>query len=466
MSTFSVKQLLNGEAAVDSIIQVKGWVRSRRDSKAGISFVALSDGSCFDTVQIVAENKLSNYTDEVIRLTKDCSLIITGKVVKSLGGGQSIEILAENIEVVGWVENPDTYPVSPKRHTVEFLREVAHLRPRTNLIAAVTRIRNTVSFAVHEYLQKNGFYWIHTPLITGADAEGAGELFQVTGLDLNKLPRDEKGNIDYKQDFFGRETFLTVSGQLNVESYCMSLSKVYTFGPTFRAENSNTTRHLAEFWMIEPEIAFANLMDNAALAQAMMKYVFKTVLDKNADDMRFFAEFINKDVVTRLEQLVNSDFEMITYTDAINHLLKTSKTFENPVSWGIDLASEHERWLCEELVGRPTIVTNYPKDIKAFYMRQNEDGKTVAAMDILAPGVGEIVGGAQREERYDVLVKRMQEMGISQETLYWYLDLRRFGTAPHAGFGVGLERLVSYITGVQNVREIIPFPRTSKSANF
>lgn len=465
MSTFSVKQLLNQAAPVGASVEVKGWVRSKRDSKAGISFIALSDGSCFDTIQVVAENKLANYED-IIRLTKDCSIIAKGKVVASLGEGQAVEILADTIEIIGWVENPDSYPVSPKRHTVEYLREVAHLRPRTNLIAAATRIRNTVSYAVHEYLQKNGFFWIHTPLITGADAEGAGELFQVTGFDLNNIPRDDKGRIDYKRDFFGRETFLTVSGQLNVESYCMSMSKVYTFGPTFRAENSNTTRHLAEFWMIEPEIAFANLMDNAALAQAMLKYVFKSVLDKNADDMAFFAQFINKDVITRLEGLVNDDFAMITYNEAIDKLLKANKTFENQVSWGIDLASEHERWLCEELIGRPTIVTNYPKGIKAFYMRQNEDGKTVAAMDILAPGVGEIVGGAQREERYDVLVARMQEMGISQETLYWYLDLRRFGTAPHAGFGVGLERLVSYITGIQNVRDIIPFPRTSKSANF
>jgi asparaginyl-tRNA synthetase len=465
-NTLSVKQLLAGDADIGAIVEIKGWVKSRRDSKAGISFILLGDGSCFDGIQIVAENKLTNYDSEILRLTKDCSICVTGQIVASLGVGQAVEIMANTIEVIGFVENPDSYPVSPKRHSVEFLREVAHLRPRTNLIAAATRIRNTVSFAIHEYLQNNGFYWIHTPLITGADAEGAGELFQVTGFDLYNLPKDAAGNIDYKKDFFGRETFLTVSGQLNVEAYCMSLSKVYTFGPTFRAENSNTTRHLAEFWMIEPEIAFADLMDDAALAQNMLKYVFKTVLDKNADDMAFFAQFINKDVITRLEQLVNQNFEMLTYTEAIDKLLKSNKSFENNVSWGIDLASEHERWICEELIGRPTIVTNYPKDIKAFYMRQNEDGKTVAAMDILAPGVGEIVGGSQREERYDKLVERMKEMNISQEVLYWYLDLRRFGTAKHAGFGVGLERLVSYITGVQNVRDIIPFPRTSKSANF
>ncbi|MFN7094655.1 MAG: asparagine--tRNA ligase [Burkholderiales bacterium] len=466
MKLLSVKELLHDAVAIDSIVEVKGWVRSKRDSKAGISFIALSDGSCFNTIQIVAENKLANYEHEIIHLTKDCAIIVQGKVVKSLGGGQAIEIIASELEVAGWVDNPDTYPVSPKRHTVEYLREVAHLRVRTNLISAITRVRNTVSQAIHGYLQQNGFYWIHTPIITASDCEGAGELFRVTTLNLENLPKNEQGQIDHKQDFFGREAYLTVSGQLNAEAYCMSLSKVYTFGPTFRAENSNTTRHLAEFWMIEPEIAFANLMDNAELAQGLLKYVFKTVLDKNNDDMQFFADFINQEVITRLTHVIQQDFALISYTEAVTHLLKSPKQFDNPVSWGIDLASEHERWLCEEFIGRPTIVTDYPKEIKAFYMRQNEDGKTVAAMDILAPGVGEIIGGAQREERYDALVKRMQEMNVSQETLYWYLDLRRFGTAPHAGFGLGLERLVSYITGVHNVREIIPFPRTSKSANF
>ncbi|MDQ5921689.1 MAG: asparaginyl-tRNA synthetase [Pseudomonadota bacterium] len=469
-SIYSVKQILSRQVLsstpeLDTQVELRGWVRSRRDSKSGISFIALSDGSCFDTIQIVAQNNLANYAD-ILRLTKDCSIIVTGKVVASLGEGQHIEILADNIKILGFVENPDSYPVSPKRHTVEYLREVAHLRPRTNLIAAVMRIRNTVSYAIHQYLQDNGFFWIHTPLITAADAEGAGELFQVTSLDLNNLPKDEQGKVDFKRDFFGSPTFLTVSGQLNAEAYCLGMSKVYTFGPTFRAENSNTTRHLAEFWMVEPEIAFANLMDNALLAKSLLKYVFKTVLDKNADDMGFFAQFINKDVVTRLEQLVNQEFAVLTYTEAIDFLLKSNKSFENEVSWGIDLASEHERWLCEELMQRPTVVTDYPRDIKAFYMRQNDDGKTVAAMDILAPGVGEIIGGAQREERYDVLVARMQEMDISRETLYWYLDLRRFGTVPHAGFGLGLERLISYITGVQNVRDVIPFPRASKSANF
>lgn len=466
MTVYSVKQLLNGAVAVDSLVTVQGWVRNRRDSKAGLSFVTVSDGSCFDSIQLVATADLANYASAVLNLTKDCALIASGKLVTSSGGGQQLEIQVQSIQVAGFVENPDTYPVSPKRHTVEYLREHAHLRIRTNLISAVMRVRNTVSKAIHDYLQGNGFYWIHTPIITASDCEGAGELFKVTTLDLANPPRNSAGGLDFKQDFFGREAYLTVSGQLNAEAYCMGLSKVYTFGPTFRAENSNTTRHLAEFWMVEPEIAFANLMDDAALAQGMLKHVFRTVLNNNADDMGFFAQFIDQNVINRLEQVVNNDFEMLSYSDAIARLEKSGKQFENPLYWGVDMASEHERYLCEELIGKPTIVIDYPKEIKAFYMRQNDDGKTVAAMDILAPGVGEIVGGSQREERYEVLVARMQEMGIEPETLSWYLDLRRYGTAPHAGFGLGLERAVSYISGVQNIREIIPFPRTPKNVAF
>lgn len=466
MNKFSVKQLLNTAPNSNLEVEIKGWVRSKRDSKANISFIALSDGSCFDTLQIVAQNKLENYTSDIVRLTKDCAIIVKGKVVPSLGGGQLIEILAESIEVVGWVERPDTYPVSLKRHSVEYLREVPHLRIRTSLIAAAMRIRNTVCHSIHEYLQQNSFYWVHTPIITTADCEGAGELFNVTLFDIANPPKDAAGKIDYKQDFFGRQTYLTVSGQLNVEAYCMALSKVYTFAPAFRAENSNTTRHLAEFWMIEPEVAFANLMDNATLAQDLLKHIFAAVLNRNSDDMRFFAQFVDKQVITRLEQILQSSFAMLTYTEAIAHLQQANKKFENPVSWGIDLAAEHERWLCEDYIGHPAIVTDYPKDIKAFYMRQNEDGKTVAAMDILAPGIGEIIGGSVREERYDVLVQRMREMNLNTEQLYWYLDLRRFGSAPHAGFGLGLDRLINYITGISNIRDIIPFPRTSKSANF
>lgn len=466
MAVFLVRQLLEEKATLGSEVIIRGWVRNRRDSKAGLSFVSISDGSSFDPIQVVADKALANYESEILNLTKDSAVIVTGKLVESLGEGQKFEIQATQIEVTGFVENPDTYPVSPKRHTVEYLREHAHLRIRTNLISSVMRVRNTVSAAIHEYLQNNGFYWVHTPIITASDCEGAGELFKITTLDLANPPLDSRGKVDFKQDFFGREAYLTVSGQLNVETYCMGLSKVYTFGPTFRAENSNTTRHLAEFWMVEPEIAFADLMDDAKLAQDMLKHVLKTVLNKNNDDMRFFAQFVDKEAISRLEKMVKDDFEMISYTEAIKRLEASNKKFENPLYWGVDMASEHERFLCEELIGKPTIVTDYPKDIKAFYMRQNEDGKTVAAMDILAPGVGEIVGGSQREERYDMLLKRMHEMKVDTEALSWYLDLRRYGTAPHAGFGLGLERTVSYITGVQNIRDIIPFPRAPKSVAF
>jgi asparaginyl-tRNA synthetase len=374
--------------------------------------------------------------------------------------------MADKVEVVGFVESPDTYPVSPKRHTVEYLREFANLRVRTNLFSAVVRVRNTICYAIHEFLNNNGFFWIHTPMITSTDAEGAGEMFRVTALDLNNLPRDSKGGIDFKKDFFAKETFLTVSGQLNLEAYCLAMSKVYTFGPTFRAENSNTTRHLAEFWMVELEIAFANLIDNAAWAQKLLKYIFAAVLEKNYDDLEFFTQFVNKDVLPRLQGLVNSEFVMMSYTEAVDTLIASGKSFENPVKWGIDLSSEHERWLCEEHVKNPLIVTDYPKDIKAFYMRMNDDGKTVSAMDVLAPGIGEIIGGSVREERYDVLVKKMHALGMTEEQLYWYLDLRKFGSVPHAGFGLGLERLVSYVTGVQNIRDVIPFPRASGTANF
>ncbi|MBY0380264.1 MAG: asparagine--tRNA ligase, partial [Burkholderiales bacterium] len=345
MKSYSVKDLLQGGVAIDTIVKVKGWVRNRRDSKAGLSFIMVSDGSCFSQIQVVAENKLANYETQILKLTKDCSVIVTGTVVHSVGKGQLVEIVAKNIEVVGFVDSPEIYPVSPKRHTVEYLRDVAHLRMRTNLLSSVTRVRNTACFAIHEYFNQNGFFWIHTPIITGVDAEGAGELFRVTGFDLNKIPKLEDGSVDYKQDFFGRETFLTVSGQLNVEAYCCAMSKVYTFGPAFRAENSNTPRHLAEFWMVEPEIAFANLTDIAQLAQELIKYVFKAVLEKNPDDMAFFAEFVNKDVITRLNSLVNSDFAIISYTEAVEKLLQSNKKFENPVHWGVDLASEHERWL-------------------------------------------------------------------------------------------------------------------------
>lgn len=466
MSKLSISDVLAGKCPVGDVVSIEGWVRTRRDSKAGLSFVNVHDGSCFDTIQIVAENNLSNYESEITKLTAGCAIQASGKVVESPGKGQSYEIQAESVTVVGWVEDPDTYPISPKRHTVEYLREVAHLRPRTNLIGAVTRVRNTVAQAIHRFMHEQGYYWIHTPLITGSDTEGAGEMFRVSTLDLMNLPMTDKGEVDFKQDFFGKETFLTVSGQLNLESYCLAMSKVYTFGPTFRAENSNTSRHLAEFWMVEPEIAFADLNDNADLAEAMLKAIASAVLEEREDDMAFFNQRVDKTCLARLQNIVENDFERMNYTDAIDILKASGKKFEFPVEWGVDLQSEHERFLSEEHVGKPVILMNYPKDIKAFYMRLNDDEKTVAAMDVLAPGIGEIIGGSQREERMDVLLRRINEMGLEAEDYKWYLDLRRYGTVPHSGYGLGFDRAVSYITGVANIRDVIPFPRSPKNAEF
>ncbi|NDW20907.1 asparagine--tRNA ligase [Alteromonas hispanica] len=465
MTHAPVVDVLKGKYAVGESVTVKGWVRTRRDSKAGLSFIALHDGSCFDPVQVIALNSLSNYAD-IQRLTAGCSLAVTGTVKESQGQGQALEIEATDIEVVGLVENPDTYPMAAKRHSIEYLREYAHLRPRTNVIGAVTRVRNCLSQAIHRFFHEKGYYWISTPILTASDTEGAGEMFRVSTLDMMNLPRDDKGNVDYSEDFFGKETYLTVSGQLNVETYCTAMSKVYTFGPTFRAENSNTSRHLAEFWMIEPEVAFAELSDVAQLAEDMLKYVCKAVLEELPDDMAFFAQRIKKDAIERLEKLVSSDFVRMDYTDAIEILKNCGKDFEFPVEWGIDLSSEHERYLAEEHVGAPIIMQNYPKDIKAFYMRINDDGKTVAAMDVLAPGIGEIIGGSQREERLDVFDARLEEMELSKEDYAWYRDLRRYGTVPHSGFGLGFERLVAYVTGMQNVRDVIPFPRTPGNASF
>lgn len=466
MSVMPVVDVLRGQAPVDSEVTVKGWVRTRRDSKAGISFLAVYDGSCFDPLQAVIATTLPNYESEVLRLTTGCSVEVTGKVVASMGQGQAFEVQATSITVLGWVEDPDTYPMAAKRHSIEYLREVGHLRARTNIVGAVTRVRNTLAQAIHRFFHENGYLWISTPLITASDCEGAGEMFRVSTLDMENLPRTDKGTVDYSEDFFGKEAFLTVSGQLNVETYACALSKVYTFGPTFRAENSNTTRHLAEFWMVEPEIAFANLDDAAGLAEQLLKYVFKAVLDERMDDMKFFAERVDKDAIARLERFIASDFAQIDYTDAIKILETCGKQFENPVFWGVDMASEHERYLAEEHFQSPVVVKNYPKDIKAFYMRMNEDGKTVAAMDVLAPGIGEIIGGSQREERLDILDARLDEMGLNKEDYWWYRDLRRYGTVPHAGFGLGFERLVVYVTGMQNVRDVIPFPRTPRNALF
>ncbi len=393
-------------------------------------------------------------------------MAIQGKLVASQGQGQAFEIQATKVDVLGLVENPATYPIQPKPHTMEYLRTVAHLRPRTNAIGAVTRVRNCLAQAIHRYLHSQQFNWIHTPIITASDCEGAGEMFRVSTLDQANLPLNDKGAIDYSKDFFGKEAFLTVSGQLNVESYCMAMSKVYTFGPTFRAENSHTSRHLAEFWMVEPEMAFADLADNANMAEALIQYMYKALLDERADDLEFFNQRIDKTVISRLEAVVNNKFERMDYTDAVKILQNCGKKFEFPVAWGTDLQSEHERYLAEVHVGRPVVLMNYPKDIKAFYMRMNDDEKTVAAMDILVPGIGEMVGGSQREERLDRLDKRMDEMGVNKEELSWYRDLRRFGTVPHSGFGIGFERAVLYATGMQNIRDVIPFPRSPGSADF
>jgi asparaginyl-tRNA synthetase len=462
----SIKQALAGAVKAGSTVTVRGWVRTRRDSKAGLSFVNVSDGSCFDPIQVVAPATLSNYASEVVRLTAGCSVIAEGELVASQGKGQAYEIQAAKIEVVGWVDDPETYPIQPKQHSLEFLRDVAHLRPRTNLFGAIARVRHTIASAIHRYFDQNGFFWVNTPIITTSDAEGAGQMFRVSTLDLMNLPRTDKGAIDFHKDFFGRDAFLTVSGQLNVEGYCLALSKVYTFGPTFRAENSNTPRHLAEFWMIEPEIAFADLNDDANLAEDFLKFIFRTVLAERADDMAFFAERVEKTAVSRLEAFVSAPFERIEYTEAVEILKKSGKKFEYPVEWGTDLQTEHERYLTEQHVGRPVVVTNYPEKIKAFYMRLNDDGKTVAAMDVLAPGIGEIIGGSQREERLDMLDKRMAQFGLDPKHYEWYRDFRRYGTVPHAGFGLGFERLVVYVCGLANIRDAHPYPRAPGLAEF
>ncbi len=466
-----VKSILAGDVPAGSHVTIKGWVRTRRDSKSGggLSFVHISDGSCFDPLQVVAASSLPNYATEVLKLTTGCAVIASGALVESQGKGQKYEMQAESIEVVGWVDDPDTYPVSPKQHTFEYLREVAHLRARTNTFGAVARVRHTLAMAVHRFFHEHGFLWIHTPIITASDCEGAGEMFRVSTLDMVNPPRLPNGQIDFAQDFFGKEARLTVSGQLNVETYCLALSKVYTFGPTFRAENSNTSRHLAEFWMIEPEVAFNDLAANADLAEHFLKFIFRAVLNERGDDMKFFAERIDKECIARLESFVNASFERMDYTEAIKRLQRAAdsgRKFEFPVKWGMDLQSEHERCLTEEICRRPVVVMNYPKDIKAFYMRVNDDGKTVAAMDVLAPGIGEIIGGSQREERLEVLDARIDEMGLHKQDYWWYRDLRRYGTVPHAGFGLGFERTILYATGMQNIRDVIPFPRAPKQAEF
>ena len=465
MAAERIATILDRSVPVGAEVTVEGWVRTRRDSKSGggLSFIAVHDGSCFDPIQVVARASLPNYETEVQRITTGCSVVATGELVESKGAGQAVEIQAHAVAVVGWVDDPETYPLAPKQHSFEYLREIAHLRPRTNTFGAVTRVRHCLAMAVHRFFDERGFFWVHTPIITANDAEGAGAMFRVSTLDR------VNGRADPSEDFFGRETYLTVSGQLNVEAYCLAMSRVYTFGPTFRAENSNTSRHLAEFWMIEPEIAFADLSADADLAEACLKYLFRAVLEERADDMRFFAQRIDPGCIVRLESLVDARFERMEYAQAVAALERAAEQgvrFEFPVGWGMDLQSEHERYLTEQLVGRPVVVVNYPKEIKAFYMRLNDDGRTVAAMDVLAPGIGEIVGGSQREERLDVLDQRLDELDLDRGAYWWYRDLRRYGTVPHAGFGLGFERTIVYATGMVNIRDVIPFPRTPKNADF
>ena len=464
MSWVQVKHAMTSKPGEQ--VTLKGWVRTRRDSKAGLSFINLHDGTCQDPIQVVAPSDLPNYDSEILHLNTGCSIEVDGEIVESQGKGQSVEVKASAIRVVGWVEDPDTYPVSAKRHSFEYLREVAHLRSRTNTFGAIARVRHALSMAVHRFFDEREFYYVHTPIITANDCEGAGQMFRVSTLDALSPPRNDAGEVDFSQDFFGKESHLTVSGQLSVETYCCALSRVYTFGPTFRAENSNTSRHLAEFWMIEPEIAFADLADDAQLAEDMLKYVFKDLLTRRADDMEFFDKRIQPGLIENLTHIIESDFLRLPYTEAVEILRKAGKKFEYPVEWGSDLQSEHERFLTEEHFKRPVILTDYPKGIKAFYMRLNDDEKTVAAMDVLVPGIGEIIGGSQREERLDVLDRRIDEMGLPKDEYWWYRDLRRYGTVPHAGFGLGFERLVQFSTGMGNIRDVIPFPRAPKQAEF
>ncbi|MBR5110284.1 MAG: asparagine--tRNA ligase [Clostridia bacterium] len=459
---YSVRSLFRQTPADGTKVTVSGWVRTVRDSKA-FAFIALNDGTFFKSVQIVCEQNLSNFSD-VVKITLGSAIEVTGALALTPEAQQPFEIKAAEVKVVGPCD--PSYPMQKKRHTVEYLRTQAHLRPRTNLFSAVFRIRSLAAQSIHAFFAERNFVYVHTPLITASDAEGAGEMFRVTTLDLNNLPKDESGKVIDREDFFGRPANLTVSGQLNVECFAQAFRNVYTFGPTFRAEKSYTPRHAAEFWMIEPEIAFADLEDDMELAEDMLKYVIADVLAKAPEEMEFLNSFVDKGLVQRLQHVVDSKFARVSYTDAIDILLKAGKQFEYPVHWGMDIQTEHERYLAEEHFGCPVCVFNYPKDIKAFYMRQNDDGKTVAAVDVLVPGIGELIGGSQREERLDVLEARIKELGLDMDSYWWYLELRKFGTTPHAGFGLGFERLIMYLTGVSNIRDVLPFPRTTGSAEF
>ena len=457
MNLITVKDLYrNTDKYIDQTIEVGGWVRNIRDSKT-FGFIVLNDGTFFEPLQVVFHDSMDNFT-EVCKLNVGAAIIVKGKLVATPQAKQKFEIQAEEV----FVEGPSTpdYPVQPKRHSLEYLRTITHLRPRTNTFQAVFRVRSLCAYAIHQFFQERGFVYVHTPLITGSDCEGAGEMFQVTTMDLNNVPKTEDGAVDFSQDFFNKPTNLTVSGQLNGETYAMAFRNIYTFGPTFRAENSNTTRHAAEFWMIEPEMAFADLQDNMDLAEAMIKYVIRYVLENAPEEMNFFNSFVDKGLLDRLNGVMNSEFGHVTYTEAIEILEKNNDNFDYKVYWGCDLQTEHERYLTEKVFKRPVFVTDYPKEIKAFYMKLNEDGKTVAAMDCLVPGIGEIIGGSQREDDYDKLVGRMEELGLKKEDYDFYLDLRKYGSARHAGFGLGFERCVMYLTGMGNIRDVIPFPRT------
>ena len=464
MKEILLRELFRNTAAyAGKEVLIKGWVRNNRSSNK-FGFIELNDGSFFKSVQVVYEEEFLDNFEEIAKAYVATALAVKGVVVLTPEAKQPFEIKAREITVEAQ-STPD-YPLQPKRHSMEFLREIAHLRPRSNTFAAVFRVRSLVAYAIHKFFQEQNFVYVHTPIITGSDCEGAGEMFRVTTLDMDNLPKNEDGTVDYSGDFFGKETNLTVSGQLEAETYALAFRNVYTFGPTFRAENSNTARHASEFWMIEPEISFADLEDNMELAEAMIKYIINYVLENAPEEMQFFNSFVDKGVLERLNHIVNSDFGRVTYTEAVDLLLKSGKEFQYPVEWGIDLQTEHERYLTEEIFKKPVFVTDYPKDIKAFYMRLNDDGKTVAACDLLVPGVGEIIGGSQREERLDVLTARMKELGLKEEDYWWYLDLRKYGGVKHAGYGLGFERIIMYITGMSNIRDVLPFPRTPKTAEF
>ncbi len=462
MKRSTVKELLNSRE-LNQDVWLKGWVRTRRGNKK-VAFIAVNDGTVIHSIQVVAD--LAQFDEEVIRqVTTGASVSVKGKLVESMGKGQHVEIQAEQLEVLGPAD-PETYPLQKKGHSFEFLREIAHLRFRTNTFGAVFRVRHALSYAIHKFYNDKGFYYLHSPIITASDAEGAGAMFRVTTLDLDNIPRDDDRNIDFSEDFFGRPTNLTVSGQLEAELGALALSGVYTFGPTFRAENSNTPRHVAEFWMIEPEMAFYDIDDNMDLAEEFLKYLVRYALEECADDLEFLNNMIDKELLQRLRFVTEQEFVRMDYTEAVNVLRESGKKFEFPVEWGSDLQAEHERYLVEEVYEKPVILTNYPRDIKAFYMKQNDDGKTVRAMDVLFPRIGEIIGGSQREEDYDSLVRRMKEMNIPEKELWWYLETRKFGTVEHSGFGLGFERLLMFVTGMTNIRDVIPFPRTPKNAEF